>query len=310
MRIAFAGTPAFAATVLARLLDAQHKIVLVLTQPDRPSGRGLRPAFSALKDFATKQGLEVRQPVTLKDPAALGLLAEARPEAIITAAYGLILPAQALDLAPYGALNVHASLLPRWRGAAPIQRALLAGDRETGVTIIRMEAGLDAGPILAPRSLAITDTDDSQSLQDRLAPMGADLMVSVLEMLAAGSARETPQPSEGATYARKIQDDEAVIDWSKPAAQIERAVRAFRPAPGAQSGLRGQRCKVWHARIAPGRGEPGTIIATATDCIRVACGEGALEITELQRAGGRRLRAAEFLRGFAVVPGERLAIPG
>ena len=310
MRIAFAGTPVFAATVLAKLLNAQHKIVLVLTQPDRPSGRGLRPAGSAVKDFAVKQGLEVRQPVTLKDSEALDFLAKARPEAIVTAAYGLILPAPMLELAPHNAFNVHASLLPRWRGAAPIQRALLAGDQETGITIIRMEAGLDTGPILAQRSLSITDNDDAQSLHDRLAPMGGALMVSVLEMLAAGSAREEPQPGEGATYARKIRDDEAVIDWSKPAAQIERAVRAFRPAPGAQTGLRGQRCKVWHARIAPGCGEPGTVIAIGTDAIRVACGEGAVEITELQRAGGRRLRAAEFLRGFAVAPGERLAIPG
>jgi methionyl-tRNA formyltransferase len=310
MRIAFAGTPAFAAIVLAKLLDAQHQIALILTQPDRPSGRGLRPAFSAVKDFSVKQGLEVRQPSTLKDPEALDLLARARPEAIVTAAYGLILPAPVLELAPRGSLNVHASLLPRWRGAAPIQRALLAGDRETGITIIRMEAGLDTGPILAQRSLAISDDDDSQSLHDRLAPMGGDLMASVLEMLVAGNAHEKPQPGDGATYARKIQDGEAVIDWSKPAAQIERAVRAFRPAPGAQTGLRGQRCKVWQARIAPGRGEPGTVIATATDAIRVACGEGALEITELQRAGGRRLPAAEFMRGFAVAPGERLAIPG
>ena len=310
MRIAFAGTPAFAATVLAKLQNAQHKVVMVLTQPDRPSGRGLRPAFSAVKEFAAKQGLRVRQPATLKDPEALDALAEARPEVIVTAAYGLILPAPALDLAPHGAFNVHASLLPRWRGAAPIQRALLAGDRETGITIIRMEAGLDTGPILAQHSLAIADNDDSQSLQDRLAPMGGDLMVSVLELLAAGHAHQQPQPGEGATYARKIQDYEAVIDWFKPATQIERAVRAFRPAPGAQTGLRGQRCKVWHARIAAGRGEPGTVIATVTDAIRVACGEGALDITELQRAGGRRLRAAEFLRGFAVAPGERLAIPG
>ena len=310
MRIAFAGTPVFAATVLAKLLNAQHKIVLVLTQPDRPSGRGLRPAGSAVKDFAVKQGLEVRQPVTLKDSEALDFLAKARPEAIVTAAYGLILPAPMLELAPHKAFNVHASLLPRWRGAAPIQRALLAGDQETGITIIRMEAGLDTGPILAQRSLSITDNDDAQSLHDRLAPMGGALMVSVLEMLAAGSAREEPQPGEGATYARKIRDDEAVIDWSKPATQIERAVRAFRPAPGAQTGLRGQRCKVWHARIAPGCGEPGTVIAIGTDAIRVACGEGAVEITELQRAGGRRLRAAEFLRGFAVAAGERLAIPG
>jgi methionyl-tRNA formyltransferase len=310
MRIAFAGTPAFAATVLGKLLDAQHDIALVLTQPDRPSGRGLRPAASAVKDFAANRGLAIRQPLTLKDPETLEFIAAARPEAVVTAAYGLILPAPVLELAPHGALNVHASLLPRWRGAAPIQRALLAGDRETGITIIRMDPGLDTGPILAQASLPITENDDSQSLHDQLAPMGGDLMVSVLEMLEAGNARELPQPGEGASYARKIQDDEAVIDWSRPAAQIERAVRAFRPTPGAQTGLRGLRCKIWHARLAVGRGDPGTVIAAGGDGIRVACGEGALEITELQRAGGRRLRVAEFLRGFAVAPGERLAIPG
>src|SRR5436190_14933643 len=208
MRIAFAGTPAFAAIVLAKLLNAQHQVALVLTQPDRPSGRGLRPAFSAVKDFSVKQGLEVRQPSTLKDAEALDLLARARPEAIVTAAYGLILPAPVLELAPRGSLNVHASLLPRWRGAAPIQRALLAGDRETGITIIRMEAGLDTGPILAQRSLSITDNDDAQSLHDRLAPMGGDLMVSVIEMLAVGNAREEQDAGGGATFARKNRDEE------------------------------------------------------------------------------------------------------
>lgn len=310
MRIAFAGTPAFAATVLAKLLDAQHNIVLVLTQPDRPSGRGLRPAPSAVKDFAANKGLEIRQPLSLKDPQTLEFLGATRPEAVVTAAYGLILPAPVLELAPHGALNVHASLLPRWRGAAPIQRAILAGDRDTGITIIRMDAGLDTGPILAQSSLAISDHDDSQSLHDRLAPLGGDLMVSVLESLAAGNARVVPQPDEGASYARKIQDDEAVIDWSRPAAQIERTVRAFRPTPGALTGMRGLRCKVWQARVVAGRGDPGTVIDAGGDGIRVACGEGAVEITELQRAGGRRLRAAEFLRGFAVAPGERLAVPG
>jgi methionyl-tRNA formyltransferase len=310
MRIVFAGTPAFAAAVLARLLDAQHQIALVVTQPDRPAGRGLRPATGAVKALAEARGLEVFQPGSLKEAHAPARLAAARPEAIVTAAYGLILPAQVLELAPHGALNVHASLLPRWRGAAPIQRALLAGDRETGITIIRMDAGLDTGPILAQRAIPISDEDDSQSLHDRLAPLGGELMAAVLEATGSGRVQATPQPEEGVTYAAKIGDAEALIDWSQPAVRIERAVRAFRPAPGAQTGLRNRRCKIWRARLAQGRGEPGTVLSAGTEGIRVACGVDALDILELQRAGGRRLYAGEFLRGFAVAAGERLAVPG
>jgi methionyl-tRNA formyltransferase len=310
MRIVFAGTPAFAAAVLARLLDAQHQIALVVTQPDRPAGRGLRPATGAVKQLAEARGLEVFQPGSLKEAHAAARIATARPEAIVTAAYGLILPAQMLELAPHGALNVHASLLPRWRGAAPIQRALLAGDRETGITIIRMDAGLDTGPILAQRAIPISDEDDSQSLHDRLAPLGGELMAAVLEATGSGRVQATPQPEEGVTYAAKIGDAEALIDWSQPAVRIERAVRAFRPAPGAQTGLRNRRCKIWRARLAQGRGEPGTVLSAGTEGIRVACGVDALDILELQRAGGRRLYAGEFLRGFAVAAGERLAVPG
>jgi methionyl-tRNA formyltransferase len=309
MRIVFAGTPAFAASVLARLLDAGHQVALVLTQPDRPAGRGLKPLPSAVKQLSVTRGLEIFQPASLKDRPALERVAAVRPEAIVTAAYGLILPQQVLDVAPHGALNVHASLLPRWRGAAPIQRALLAGDRETGITIIRMDAGLDTGPMLAQRTLSIGDEDDAQSLHDRLAALGADLMAVVLEAVAAGTARAQPQPAAGASYAAKIQGRETALDWSRPARSLERAVRAFRPAPGAQTELRGERCKVWRARVVEGRGEPGTVVATGPQGIRVACGEGALEILELQRAGGRRLHADEFLRGFAVGVGERLAIP-
>jgi len=309
MRIVFAGTPAFAASVLAGLLDAGHRVALVLTQPDRPAGRGLRPSPSAVKHLSAERGLEIFQPASLKELQALERLKATRPEVIVTAAYGLILPQQVLDVAPHGALNVHASLLPRWRGAAPIQRALLAGDRETGITIIRMDAGLDTGPMLAQRALPIGDEDDAQSLHDRLAALGADLMAAVLEEVAAGTACAQPQPEEGASYAAKIQSGESVLDWSKPARELERAVRAFRPAPGAQIELRGERCKIWRARIVEGRGAPGTVVAAGPLGIRVACGEGALEILELQRAGGRRLHAEEFLRGFPVAVGERLAIP-
>ena len=309
MRIVFAGTPAFAASVLARLLDAGYQVALVLTQPDRPAGRGLRPLPSAVKQLSAARGLEIFQPASLEDLRALERLTSMRPEAIVTAAYGLILPPQVLDVAPHGALNVHASLLPRWRGAAPIQRALLAGDRETGITIIRMDAGVDTGPMLAQRTLPIGDEEDAQSLHDRLAALGADLMTTVLEEIAAGTARAQPQPAAGATYAPKIQGSETVLNWSKPARELERAVRAFRPAPGAQMELRGERCKVWRARVVEGRDEPGAVVAAGPQGIRVACGEGALEILELQRAGGRRLHADDFLRGFAVSVGERLAIP-
>jgi methionyl-tRNA formyltransferase len=255
------------------------------------------------------RGLEVFQPESLKSETVQQRLTRARPDVLVTAAYGLILPPAVLVTAPHGALNVHASLLPRWRGAAPIQRALLSGDRVTGITIIRMDAGLDTGPMLAQRPLAITDQDDSQSLHDRLAELGAEVAIEVLKSLAAGNARETPQPAEGATYASKIQQGEAVIDWSKSAERIERTVRAFSPAPGAQSELRGVRCKIWRASVAQGHGVPGTVLAAGPNGIRVACGQDALDILELQRAGSRRLRADEFLRGFAVAEGERFAVP-
>jgi len=310
MRIVFAGTPAFAATVLAKLLEARHEVALVLTQPDRLGGRGLRPLPSAVKRFSEEHRLDVFQPASLKEAQTLARLAEARPDAIVTAAYGLVLPAPVLDLPPRGALNVHASLLPRWRGAAPIQRALLAGDRETGITIIRMDTGLDTGPMLDRRAIAIGERDDFGSLHDRLAAIGGDLMATVLEQLAAGHAQETPQPSEGASYAPKIRDAETAIDWSKSAREIERAVRAFRPAPGAQTVVRGMQCKLWGARLTEGTAEAGIVLAVGPEGIRVACGEGALEITELQRAGGRRLPAAEFLRGCPLAVGERLATAG
>ncbi|MGH8675523.1 MAG: methionyl-tRNA formyltransferase, partial [Burkholderiales bacterium] len=230
MRIVFAGTPAFAAIVLARLLDARHGVALVLTQPDRPGGRGLKLLPGPVKQLAVTRKLQIFQPASLKDPPAVERIAAARPEAIVTAAYGLILPARLLDLAPHGALNVHASLLPRWRGAAPIQRALLAGDRESGITIIRMDTGLDTGPIVAQRAVPIADEDDAQSLHDKLAALGGGLIVAVLENLSASGMQAGPQPAAGVTYAAKIASGETELDWSRPAWQLERAVRAFRPA--------------------------------------------------------------------------------
>ena len=305
MRIAFAGTPAFAERALAALLAAAHEVVLVLTQPDRPSGRGLRPAASSVKKLASARGLEIFQPETLKDPRAIERVFAARPEVLVVAAYGLLLPPRALEVAPLGALNIHASLLPRWRGAAPIQRALLAGDRETGVTIMKMDAGLDTGPILSLHPVAIAEDDDAQTLHDKLAALGAEAIVAALVQLAAGRANAAAQPATGATYARKIGKDEANLDWSRPCAELERTVRALRPSPGARSRLRGETIKVWRARCVAQQGEIGSVLESGEAGILVACGEGALQVTQLQRAGGTCLSAADFLRGFPIDRGER-----
>lgn len=266
----------------------------------------MRRVQSAVKALALARGLEVLQPETLRDEAARARTAAARPAVLVVAAYGLLLPQWALEAAPAGALNIHASLLPRWRGAAPIQRALLAGDRETGISIMRMDAGLDTGPMLAQQSIAISDDDDAQSLHDKLATLGARMIVAALEDVAAGRARAVPQPAAGVTYARKIEKREAAIDWLRPAAEIERAVRALRPAPGAVAHLRGEPIKIWRARAAAGHGEAGTVLAAGDAGVLVACGDQALLATELQRAGGKRLAAAQFLRGCAILPGEQM----
>lgn len=224
---------------------------------------------------------------------------------MVVAAYGLILPQAVLDIAPRGALNIHASLLPRWRGAAPIQRALLAGDRETGVSIMQMDAGLDTGPVLARRAVPIGADDDAGSLHDKLADLGAEEIVAVLARVPQGQLRAVPQADAGATYAAKIRKDETALDWTRPAAELERAVRAFRPSPGAVTRVGGEALKVWQARIAAGRGSPGTLLETGTSLL-VACGEQALAIDEVQRPGGRRMAAHEFLRGHALEAGMRL----
>ena len=306
MRIVFAGTPAFAERALAAVLDAGHEVALVLTQPDRPAGRGMHPTASPVKQLALARGLALHQPATLKEPAAADPIRAARPDALVVAAYGLLLPQAVLDIAPMGAINIHASLLPRWRGAAPIQRALLAGDAETGVAIMRMEAGLDTGPVMLERRVRIAEDDDAQSLHDKLAALGAQAIVEALAAIAAGRAHWRPQAPAGASYARKLDKSEALIDWSRPCAELERKLRAFRPAPGAQSTLRGEVVKLWRARCVGHSGEPGAVLSAGAAGIVVACGEGALEVLELQRAGGKRLAAAAFLRGFPVAAGERL----
>jgi methionyl-tRNA formyltransferase len=302
LKVVFAGTPAFAAVALAALLDAGHEVPVVLTQPDRPAGRGLEPRASATKVAALARGLTVCQAPRL-DAAAIETVRTARPDALVVAAYGLLLPPALLELPARGCLNVHASLLPRWRGAAPIQRAILAGDRETGVTIMQMDAGLDTGAILLQESLPISPADTAGSLHDRLAIVGARLIVRALATPVIGQ----PQDESRATYARRIGKHEAEIAWERPAEEIARQVRAFNPAPGAHTYLDGQVLKIWCAQAESGTSGPaGTVHSIAASGVLVACGRGGLRVTELQRAGGRRLGAKAFLAGAALPAGVRL----
>lgn len=308
MRIVFAGTPHFAARALAALKEAGHDILLVLTQPDRKAGRGMRPAMSPVKQLALEFGLEVVQPPTMRDPLILDQLRAAASEAMVVAAYGLILPQAVLDLPVRGALNIHASLLPRWRGAAPIQRAILAGDTETGITIMQMDAGLDTGAMLARQGIPISSEDTGLSMHDKLADLGAQMMVKILRDLPTGGVFAQPQPADGITYAHKIEKKEAALDWRKSCDVLDRAVRAFNPAPGAHATHDGVNIKIWRARPVEGQGDPGCVQSCGAEGIAVTCGEGALLLTELQRAGGKRLAAREFLRGYPLVPGRRLAL--
>ena len=308
MRIVFAGTPEFAAQALAAILAAGQSVPLVLTQPDRPSGRGMALKASPVKQLALKHGLQVHQPASLKSAESRQPIIDASPDVMVVAAYGLILPQTALDIPRLGCINIHASLLPRWRGAAPIQRAVLAGDAETGVTLMRMEAGLDTGPMLLKGRLPITDADCAATLHDKLAALGARLMVEALPRLARGELPGEPQPAEGVTYAAKLEKSEAALDWRQTAVALSRAVRAFDPFPGTVARIEGQTIKVWRAEPAPGAGEPGTVLAADDDGILVACSEGALRLVELQKSGGKRLQAADFLHGFALKPGQRFSL--
>ena len=315
MKLVFAGTPEFASIALQRLLQAGFDVPLVLTQPDRPAGRGLRLQPSPVKLLALDHGIQVAQPRSLRldgkypeDAAATKwLLEDIRPDAMIVAAYGLILPPWTLELPRQGCFNIHASLLPRWRGAAPIHRAIEAGDAETGVTIMQMDAGLDTGDMLLRESLPIAADDNTARLHDRLAALGARLMVEALELLACGGLTRTPQSAEGVTYAHKIEKAEAAIDWTLAAEVLARRVRAFDPFPGALTQQPdGASLKVWAASAVPGTGVPGTVLAVSGDGVDVACGQGVLRLTELQRAGGKRLPVADFLRGSPLVPGQLL----
>jgi methionyl-tRNA formyltransferase len=312
MKIIFAGTPEFAAVALASLHAAGFDIPLVLTQPDRPAGRGMQLHASAVKQFALAHGIPVAQPVSLKldgkypDVAAEAhaLLRATPHDVMVVAAYGLILPQSVLDIPPLGCINIHASLLPRWRGAAPIHRAIEAGDSETGVTIMRMELGLDTGPMLAMERLPIATDDTTATLHDKLARLGGDMIVDALRRLESGELDATPQP-EGANYAAKIAKDEAALDFTQPAELLARKIRAFNPFPGAAATFDGTAVKFWCAEAVPsGEWQPGQVIAAnAQDGIVVACGDGALRIAELQKPGGKRLPANEFLKGFPLEGG-------
>jgi methionyl-tRNA formyltransferase len=313
LRVVFAGTPAFARTALAQLAAAGFTIPLVLTQPDRPAGRGLKLHASPVKEFALAHGMALAQPRSLrldgKAPdeaaAAQAALAAAAPDVIVVAAYGLILPAWVLALPRLGCINIHASLLPRWRGAAPIHRAIEAGDAQTGITIMQMDVGLDTGDMLFVEALPIGPDDSTATLHDRLAALGGRMIVDALRATASGPLARTVQPTEGVSYAHKIDKAEAAIDWRDSAAVIERRIRAFDPFPGASAVLGGELVKCWRAGIGVGQGAPGEVLQVADDAITVACGEGALRLTELQRAGGKRLPARAFLQGTPVVVGQR-----
>lgn len=310
MRLVFAGTPRFAECALAALVEAGHEVASVLTQPDRKAGRGMQPAASPVKSFALKRGLDLLQPVKPNEVAMIEQLRALAPEVLVVAAYGLILPRALLDLGRRGAINIHASLLPRWRGAAPIQRAILAGDRETGITLMQMDEGLDTGAMLAQRSLSIATDETAGSLHDRLATLGAQMIVQLLRDLESATVSPSPQPAEGVTYARKIEKSEAVLDWSKPNAELDREVRAFNPFPGSRSTIDGVEVKVWRAHCLDLRGAPGQVLAAGDDGLVVSCGDGALVLTELQRAGAKRLGAREFLSGHRLAAGSRFALPG
>lgn len=325
MRVVFAGTPEFAAVALRALLAAGHTVPLVLTQPDRPAGRGLKLQPSAVKQVALAHGLKVAQPLGLRldgrwpdeAQAAKEALLQAQAEVMVVAAYGLILPAWVLQTPPLGCLNIHASLLPRWRGAAPIHRAIEAEDDQTGVTIMQMDEGLDTGPMLLQQPLPIGPQDTTGTLTDALAHLGARLLLQALELAHKGTLAPTAQPADGVTYARKIDKSEATLDWSRPAAQLDAAIRAFNPAPGAATLWANEPVKVWRAQAhahahadaqAPQAPTPraGRILEVRSDAVRVACGRGVLDLQELQRPSGRRQPAGAVAQALGWKVGDAL----
>ena len=302
MKVAFAGTPEFAATALRAILAAGHEVPLVLTQPDRPAGRGMKLHPSPVKQLALQHGIAVSQPQRLRSEEERAPLRAAAADVLVVAAYGIILPQAVLDMPHHGCLNIHASLLPRWRGAAPIHRAIEAGDAETGITIMQMDAGLDTGAMLLRRSIEILPDDTTASLHDRLARLGGEMIVDALAQLPAGLAA-TEQPADGVTYAHKIDKAEARLDFSLPADQVERQVRAFAPAPGAFFELEGERYKVFEAETGSGGGWPGQVL---DDRLTIATGRGTIRPTRIQRAGKPAMDTGELLRGRPIAAGTYL----
>jgi len=303
LRIAFAGTPQFALPALRALFDSRHRIVGVLTQPDRPAGRGRELRASPVKLLALERGVPVAQPATLKTPEGMVALREWSPELLVVVAYGLILPAAVLSLPRLGCLNIHGSLLPRWRGAAPIQRALLAGDTETGITIMQLDAGLDTGPVLLERRQPIGPDDTAGDLHDALAGLGAAALLEAIAGLAAGTLAGRAQPAAGATYAPKLDKSEALIDWNQDAVQIDRQIRAFNPWPVAETRVGSEPLRILRARLLEPDGSaapPGTLLGMGEDGLRVACGKGVVALRELQRAGKRPVPARDFANAVRI----------
>lgn len=300
-RVVYAGTTEFAATILSALLAQRRpEVVAVYTQPDRPAGRGRKPQSSAVKRLAESRSIPTIQPVTLRAPSAVAQLQALRPDLLIVAAYGLLLPQAVLDVPRHGCLNVHASLLPRWRGAAPIQRALLSGDRETGVTIMRMVAELDAGPILSRHSCVIEPMATAGSLEQRLATLGADALLEIMDRVLDDRATATEQDPAQVCYAQKIDKADRILNWSEPATALERRVRALLPRPAATVTFDGETCKILGALVCSGQGTPGQILAVGTEGIDIATGAGALRLTRLHPPGKREMSATEFARGRAL----------
>ena len=304
MRLIFAGTPPFAAAALAAMAAAGHEVVLVLTQPDRPAGRGMKLVKSETSQVAAQLGLRTEKPPSLKDPATHALLREMAADVMVVAAYGMLLPQVVLDIPTQGCLNIHGSLLPRWRGAAPVQRAIEAGDSETGICIMQMDAGLDTGPVLLERRISISpNLDTSATLLEKLSALGAESIVETLSRLP--QLTPQPQPAGGITYARKIEKSEAPINWAEPAHVLERRMRAFDPFPGCEAKWGAETIKIWRAAVVPNmhKAAPGTVIEMTANRLTVQCGQDALTLNVVQKPGGKRLAIADFLHGMAIKGG-------
>jgi len=307
LKIIFAGTPPFAAHALAALVE-QHEILAVLTQPDRPSGRGMQLKPSAVKQLALQHNLPVLQPASLKSADVQQQLLDLKADVMVVAAYGLILPLAVLQTPRFGCLNIHASLLPRWRGAAPIQRAILAGDAETGVTIMQMDVGLDTGDMLLKITCPIRPQDTAETLHDTLATLGASGILQALSQLENAQLNPVAQDNQLASYAAKLSKEEGQLDWIRPAAELERAIRAYQPFPVASTNFNGTPLKIWQASVDTGSGAPGTVLALDKNTLLVACGEGALRLEILQKPNGKALLVSAFLQGFSLQVGDQLGL--